>query len=210
MENQEAALSDKRVDLLMKEYDALRAEIGSALSFRLQVWSYGSAALGILAAGALAADGSHTAEVGWVLCFVLPALSFAVFHTWLSEVMRGRRASCHLWGVERHVNALVGARVLRWEEDLRDPPRVQARLFRGHYLSTLVWFGTVAVYGAFRGAGLIFGQGWLQRVWILIVAATFLFARFRIRFSQWDEPAETWPERQVELVARAAPPRASS
>jgi hypothetical protein len=191
------------VAVMLKEYEALRAEIIVALSHRLQIWSFGSTAVAALIAGALTAD--DTAVWPMVMAFIVPTLCVAIYRTWLTEVGRGRRASWYLWGLERRVNAKLGVRVLSWEEQLRSPRNPQMVLLRGHFLLTLLFFGVTAAASAATGARALLKaqpgmQGWLlwatAMLWgLLAFAPCVLWHRQqKVDCKQWEtESAEGWP-----------------
>jgi hypothetical protein len=148
------------VSVMLKEYELLRAEVMGTLTHRLQVWSFGAGATGVLLAGALTAIseaqnamiGTIQIMAGIVMALLVPLLCLAVLHTWLSEVRRGRRASWYLWGLERRVNDSLGSRVLGWQEDLRHSGCEQMRILRSYHVSTILFFSATGFLSASGGA----------------------------------------------------------
>src|SRR6266550_3783079 len=150
---------DSPVDVMMKEYELLRAEILAALGHRLQVWSFGSAAVGVLLAGALTAFSQGDKVFSpFVMAVVVPTLSLAILHTWISEVMRGRRASWYLATLERRINQALGFGGLSWEQALRTSDDRRMKFRREHYYMTKLFFLGTGVVSSGIGAQILFSD----------------------------------------------------
>ncbi|MGW0810930.1 hypothetical protein [Nonomuraea sp. NPDC002799] len=116
----------KAIDLVMHEYDAIRAEITTALGAQVSVLSFGAATTGLLvaAAGALWADEGLLS--GLLLLTVVPAGCFLTLVIHAGELVRLTRAGLFLHVLETQINNAyrtsnaVRGSVLVWEHwDIR-------------------------------------------------------------------------------------------
>lgn len=99
-------------ETLLKEYEFLRAEVNSTLAAQLQILSFGTATLGLVAGAAfVGSTGSFRSDV---LVLFLPLLAYLTLTIWFSEVMRMLRAGSFLLTVEKQIDDL-GDGSLAWE-----------------------------------------------------------------------------------------------
>jgi hypothetical protein len=208
------------VTIMLKEYETLRAEVLATLGHRLQVWSFGAAAIAVLVAGALTAVAENTGDsaihicAGIVMAIVVPLLSLAVLHTWLAEVRRGRRASWYLWGIERRLNESLGVRALGWEEDLRRADYPQMHLSRSYHASTVAFFAVTGAGSLAVGSALLLhirdplpeGVPWAPAASLALLFLA-LCAQWLVDHAQAcsrceRDVCETWPDAKQPVAVR--------
>jgi hypothetical protein len=107
--------------LLLKEYDALRAEINSSIQNRNTILTFGFAATGGMFAAASLGDeisgGRRSVILIGLLIVGVPAISVFVFSLWVGEFARMARAGEHVAELEGKLNRLVAE-----TEPQREPP----------------------------------------------------------------------------------------
>ncbi|MGW0735601.1 hypothetical protein [Streptomyces sp. NPDC002851] len=99
------------IDLLMREYEALRAEVEQRVSSRMQVLGFSGVIAAILATGGLSVDKPN---------LYLAGVAILVGLLWLRDCNRGiQRIGAHLRDVEAEVNRRAtrafGSGALSWE-----------------------------------------------------------------------------------------------
>jgi hypothetical protein len=99
-------------ETLLKEYEFLRAEVNATLAAQLQILSFGTATLGLVASAAFV--GSSGAVRSDVLVVFLPLLAYLTLNIWFAEVMRMLRAGSFLLTVEKKLD-VAGDGSLDWE-----------------------------------------------------------------------------------------------
>src|SRR6266511_108010 len=78
--------ADANLGMVLKQYEIVRAEIVSSLSIQVQILSFGTATLGLVAGAAFV--GPSGSSRGDVLVVFLPLLAYLALTIWFSEVMR--------------------------------------------------------------------------------------------------------------------------
>ena len=103
------------VEIALEEYKSLRQEALTSMGTQQSILSFGTAALGILLAGAFNVFGDALAATLIFLVFV-PLLSHLVLVLWMTEVVRMLRAGFFLANIEKQISALIGSDgLLTWE-----------------------------------------------------------------------------------------------
>jgi hypothetical protein len=97
--------NDAKIQILLKEYDALRAEIISRTSNRFS-------SLGILAAVVAFSASQQNVLLAWI---VGGAVGLLLFGVWLRLGYLIGRCSAQIANVEEQINALAGDDLLTWE-----------------------------------------------------------------------------------------------
>lgn len=115
---------DEKVEVLLKEYDTLRAEILTAMASRHSIVTFGLATVGALwtaAATVLVAASEETHVLSYILLtFVSPLVSIFVVQMWLGEYGRMYRAGKFIADhSEPEINRLLKSDILTWESKLR-------------------------------------------------------------------------------------------
>jgi hypothetical protein len=111
------------LDSALAEYEALRAEVLATLRAQQAILTFGTAALGVLAAGAFNVW-DDAAVVAIVFLGVTPLLSGIVLVIWAGEYVRRLRAGAHLKQLEAIIrDGIPGTPegVMAWEASLLDP-----------------------------------------------------------------------------------------
>jgi hypothetical protein len=107
-------------DWLAREYETLRQESLASIGHRLQILSFGVAALGLLSGGASVASASKATPVSvGILSFAIPIVLVLVLFIWMGEFERMVRAGNYIVRIEARVNKGLGQPVLGWETWLR-------------------------------------------------------------------------------------------
>ena len=109
------------VEILIKEYETLRAEILASMSNRISILSFGLATIGaIFTAGIIAYISSdNTILPSMVLSLAIPLTSNFVLFMWLGEYQRMQRAGQFLVGLEKRINNEASKQLLSWETSHR-------------------------------------------------------------------------------------------
>lgn len=113
----------ENIDVLLKEYDTLRAESLAAIANRSSILSYGLATVGILYTGVAALNLSNSTSnsilPSVILMIVSPTLCAFITMNWLGEFERMHRAGSYLVILEEKINKLIGENLLNWETSLK-------------------------------------------------------------------------------------------
>lgn len=187
-------MTDQELDLIKEEYRRLSQEINSALAHRLQIIQFGLLFVGVLVGYAL--DQSPSPMIP---TFLIPGACLMILLLWASEVRRARRASWYLFGLERRVNDILQARVLRWEGDIRERRWHQLSLYRLHYYVIAGFFITIAQIEAIYGASIfpkwnendLFRIGWPLFLGILMASTVGYYVV--VHLPKYDFPDKNWP-----------------
>jgi hypothetical protein len=119
-ETNTAALSSKdQINILLKEYDTLRAEILGRMNHRWQM-------LGLIGAIVTFASAQSGAIAGRAIAGVM---AVGLFGLWLNSGRYVARLARRVSDIEKRVNGLAGENLLEWESQGGD--RVIRRLFKG-------------------------------------------------------------------------------
>ena len=199
-------MDDQELELIKEEYRRLSQEVNNALAHRLQVVQFGLALLGVLTG--LALQSTDRTSIIFIWAFMIPGAGFMILYLWLSEIRRARRASWYIFGLETRVNNGLRSRVLGWEGDLRrkDSDNLLA-VFRGHYVTTALFFISIALLSAIYGMwnwyelSFLYQIAWPTAFGALIVA----IADHHILhyFPKFDLPNQTWFESLSEQPGKA-------
>jgi len=115
------------VEISLEEYKSLRQEALTSMGTQQSILSFGTAALGILLAGAFNVFGDALAAALIFLLFV-PLLSHLVLVLWMTEVVRMLRAGFFLANIENEISALIGRDgILTWERWAHARPSAEER-----------------------------------------------------------------------------------
>lgn len=144
-----------RLDVLVKDYEVIRAEAIYRLGSRERLAAFFVPVVGLLVAAAFKANEPTKALV---LAFAVPFVCFETVYLWLSETQALRRASkylCALSGpIQKEVEQHDGRNeppVLTWEQQLREsvPAAERQSYYLRHYiLNTLLFWMPAMVFGA--------------------------------------------------------------
>lgn len=110
-----------KVEILLKEYETLRAEILTAMNSRSSILSFGIAAVGAVFSASIAVSAvtSSTLLSAFMLMGAVPAMNCFVLYIWLGEYQRMQRAGKFIADIETRINTKVGEDILSWETHLR-------------------------------------------------------------------------------------------
>lgn len=171
----------------MEEYKALRGEVLASMQTQQTSLSFGTATIGILAAGGFNA---WDQDVPAVLVFLagIPTLSGLIVLIWLGELTRMQRAGAMLVEIEKKVNIELAAtgkgNALAWETALRE----RDWKLTWNYQAIIATFSVIAagslIVGAAKGVESTLS---VRLVWtllavevgVLIALGTFVVSRWR-------------------------------
>ncbi len=157
------------VEILCKEYDALRQEVTTGLSGRNTILSIWVAALGVVVSSGVALMDSHSQMVSWVFTLVVPVVNSLILLLWFGEYKRVQNAGKLLYGLESKINTRAKKTLLTLETRVRNERREQKK-YRLDY--------TTALLSIVSFFSLIFGLGKLNiciQVKLLLGAAVVLY-----------------------------------
>lgn len=182
---------------MLEEYKALRAEVLTSMQTQQGSLGFGTAALGILAAGGFNAW-EHDLPAVLVFLAGLPTLSGLVVIIWMGELTRMQRAGAFVKTLEGRINAelapLGKGEALSWEHFLRQ----YGLKLEWNYRAIVAMFAVVAfgslIIGTAKGidSGLSSGLVWvLFGVVTLVLGAltVFVASRWRTLFPSPNESA---------------------
>jgi hypothetical protein len=173
------------LNIALEEYKALRAEILTTMQTQQSTLTIGTAALGVIAAGAF--NLWKEAFVATILfLFVAPFLSKLVLTIWIGEVTRMMRAGRYLHEFETAVHREMPEFpdwVMKWETRLREadpasPITRWERHYEWNYLAIILMYWSIGVasivLGAWRAAhgGLDWSDQTIVSVALLTAAAS--------------------------------------
>jgi len=147
------------VDLALEEYKALRGEVLATMQTQGASLTFGTATLGIVAAGAFNVwKEQFIATI--VFMFVVLFVCSLVLVVWLGELTRMMRAGQHLFGLEKALQTAFGidpgGPVFSWESHLRSgstspTEHPSMRQFGWNYAAIIWMFLSIAVGSVFLG-----------------------------------------------------------
>jgi hypothetical protein len=156
------------VDLALAEYDAHRAEVLATVQAQNSSLTVGTAAIGILAAGAFNVwEDAVLATL--VFLGAVPLLTALVVLLWFSQVIGMFEVGVYLDGLERKLREELRAPapVMTWEESIREG---RAAIRRPQY----DWsnYAIVGLLAALAGAALVLGayRGFGEHPWTVAIA----------------------------------------
>ncbi len=185
------------VTVHLEEYRALRNEVLQSIRSRLEILSFGLATLGVLIGLSLQDKVIDTDFAGFVLAVFVPAAGCIIVIEWLSEVQRAKRASNHLWGIERRVNHALQEPALSWEESLRSSQYQHMRIFRYHHWAVVSFFTGVPAAAAWWGVKQWGFPEYWQWLWAIVVFMMFVsfFVPRVLHLREYDQPDPAWRPR---------------
>lgn len=168
-------------EILIKEYEALRAEILLAMTSRNTILSYGLAVIGVLYSGvaAMAVAKVDTLLPSIVLMLVVPSVCLFSLFIWLGEYQRMHRAAGHIINLEGKILCNEGKKILTWETNLRE----NKKHMRYPYDTTILMLVLISVFSQVTGYYLINDVG----IWILIVSLAPLIVVYIYAISRMTE-----------------------
>lgn len=140
------------IEILLKEYDTLRAEILTAMASRHSIVTFGLATVGVLwsaAATLVAAEKDHQTLAFIILALIIPFASAFIVQMWLGEYARMYRAGKFIADhSEPEINGRAGSVVLSWENNLR----VGKKHMQFPYASAVLLFFSSSLISCIFGA----------------------------------------------------------
>ena len=110
----------KDIEILFKEYDALRSEVLTGLSGRNTILSVGIAVVGINCTLAGGFAKSNSELPGFIFALGVPVITSSVLLIWFGEYKRVQRAGIRLYRLESKINTEAGKKLLTSEIKTRD------------------------------------------------------------------------------------------
>lgn len=115
------------IDVLLKEYDALRQEILATINSRISILSFGLGTIGLLLTVGMTTNALSNSSLvsGLILFLLVPAVTNFVLFMWLGEYQRMQRAGRFIAGLEARINRIAKEELstkdelLTWESNLR-------------------------------------------------------------------------------------------
>ena len=168
-------------EILIKEYEALRAEILIAMTSRNTILSYGLAVIGVLysAVAAMAVAKVDTLLPSIVLMLVVPCVCIFSLFIWLGEYQRMHRAAGHIIKLESKILTDDGDRILTWETNLRE----QKKHMRYPYDTTILMLVIISAFSQITGYYLLENK----QFWLLLVGMTPLVVVYVYSISRMTE-----------------------
>lgn len=162
------------IEVLFKEYEAVRQEILNGLSGRNTMLSIGLAAIGGIVTAAVAFGEQYAGATNLVLVLVVPPLSCCILLLWFGEYRRVQNAGIFLYQLESRINGLAKSRNgwLTFETETRH--RRQRK--KGPFLDP-----TVTLFAIIGFASLIFGLAtwqihilWKYLLWRILTSCVMI------------------------------------
>jgi fatty acid desaturase len=133
-------------EILLKEYESLRAEILNAMANRNTILTFGLATIGILFTGAVSLTPSNLPVI--ILMIVVPLVCAYISMIWVGEYKRMQRAGAFIVGIEKKINEMAGDELLTWETFLR---KNNDRHRKFPYYSTIIFLVLTGMISYFVG-----------------------------------------------------------
>jgi hypothetical protein len=131
---------EKKIEILLAEYNSLRTESLEAVKNKFQILTFGFAGLSVFIGSALTAR-INIATSLLILLIIVPTLSKAITIIWLGEHRRMARAGGGVAALEITINRIAGENLLGWEKWVRSESRVMSLPYR----TTLGFFQLASV-----------------------------------------------------------------
>jgi hypothetical protein len=120
---------EKKIEILLAEYNSLRTESLEAVRNKFQILSFGFAGLSVFVGSALTARINIAAAL-LILLVIVPSLSKAITIVWLGEHRRMVRAGGGVAALEIEINRIAGENLLGWEKWVRSESRAMSLPYR--------------------------------------------------------------------------------
>jgi len=120
---------EKKIEILLAEYNSLRTESIEAVKNKFQVLTFGFGGLSVFVGSALASRISIGASL-LILFIIVPSLSKAITIVWLGEHRRMVRAGGGVAALEVKINRIAGENLLGWEKWVRSESRAMSLPYR--------------------------------------------------------------------------------
>jgi len=113
------------LDVLLKEYQAIREEVITTMRSRITILSSGLISISIALAASVASYSSNSVSTlpSLILISIIPAITSFVLFVWLGEYQRMQRAGKYLVSLENKINGEATKQLLSWETQLREQHR---------------------------------------------------------------------------------------
>jgi len=150
----------------LQEYTALRAEVTTAMQTQHATLAFGSATLGLLAAGGFQLI-DDPASLALVFVGAVPLISLLIVSIWLGELARMMRAGRQLHLIEQELKRSIPdapGPVFNWEQSLQgsDKSSWLERQYQFSYHAVVVMFAVVAAASiAFAMYQVAWSSGWM-------------------------------------------------
>lgn len=134
--------SKTRIDILLAEYQSVRADVSQAMQMQTAI-----IAMGVGGIIALMGKGNYS-RLRWLGISVVSLLTLILRER---EKIRWKRGSWYMWGLERKINYLAQARVMEWEHSLRNyvkqpPPMKSAEIIPESITILIILFTTFSIF----------------------------------------------------------------
>ena len=137
---------EKKIEILLAEYNSLRSESLEAIKNKYQILTFGFAGLSVFVGSALTARIGIAASL-LILFIIVPSLSKAITIVWLGEHRRMVRAGGGVAALEMEINRIAGENLLGWEKWVRSESRAMSLPYRT----------TIGIFQFASGASVIVG-----------------------------------------------------
>ncbi|WP_434683845.1 hypothetical protein [Pseudanabaena minima] len=109
------------LEIMFKEYDALRQEVLASMTNRISILSFGIAAVGAIFTASIATYTNQPSSllISLILTVILPFICAFILFMWLGEYQRMQRAGRFLVELEQKINLEASKEILTWETNLR-------------------------------------------------------------------------------------------
>jgi hypothetical protein len=162
------------VEPALHEYDALRAEVTTSLQTQHATLAFGSATLGLVAAGGFQLVDRDPTSLALIFVVAVPLISLLIVTIWLGELARMMRAGRHLQLLEYQLKSNISgapAPVFAWEAGLQRAtaycPSWLERQYQFSYHSVVFLFALIAVVSVAFG---MYQVSWSSGWWIVAIA----------------------------------------
>jgi hypothetical protein len=161
---------EKKIEILLAEYNSLRTESLEAVKNKFQILSFGFAGLTVFVGSALTARITIAASL-LVLLVIVPTLSKAITIIWLGEHRRMVRAGGGVAALEIEINRIAGENLLGWEKWVRSESRVMSLPYRTTLAIFQLTSGTSVVVGGLVLWRFLSGQNSSVPAYVILVLA---------------------------------------
>ncbi len=158
------------LDILFKEYDALRAEVLAGLQSRNTIVSIGLAALGVMWTGAVGLREHDSGIMGLVLALGVPGVAMCFLWVWYGEYKRVQNAGAFLYDLESKINTEAKKVLLTRETMMRN------RRARLHLLDPIVILFCLTGYLSVLAGERYLPSDWPRQLVVRWWRATFIGA----------------------------------
>jgi hypothetical protein len=198
--------SPATADGVVKQYELLRTEIVASLAIQIQILSFGTATLGLVAGAAFV--GPPGSSRGHVLVLFLPLLAYLTITIWFSEVMRMLRAGAFLLTLEKKLDCLNDGSLV-WEANVLRG-RLKYRMWKPYYgvldpdqlrlLSVTLLFFALATSSIALGWSDV---SWVERSLAVVAAASAVVVILVLYHLRVDQLADILSVEERPILSRA-------